>query len=114
MPLLKIQTNRAIDPEQRPAILRLASERTARLLGKPESYVMVVLEPNPDMLFAGDDAPLAYLELKSIGLPGERTRELASGLCDLVRETLDVPAERVYVEFADARRHMWGWKGGTF
>jgi len=27
---------------------------------------------------------------------------------------LGLPADRVYIEFADAPRSMWGWNGGTF
>jgi phenylpyruvate tautomerase len=114
MPLLKIQTNREVPPEQRPLLLQQASAKVAEILGKPERYVMVSLEHNPDMLFGGDAAPLAYLELKSIGLPGDRTRELSAGLCGLIQEALAIPAERVYIEFADADRHLWGWNGGTF
>ena len=114
MPLLKIQTNRQVPPEQRPPLLQQASAKVAEILGKPERYVMVSLEHNPDMLFGGDTAPLAYLELKSIGLPGDRTRELSASLCGLIQEALEIPQERVYIEFADAARHLWGWNGGTF
>ncbi len=114
MPLLKIQTNREVAPEHRPQLLQQASAKVAEVLGKPERYVMVSLEHNPDMLFSGDPAPLAYLELKSIGLPGERTRELSADLCRLIQDNLGIPKERVYIEFADAARHLWGWNGGTF
>lgn len=114
MPLLKIQTNREVRPQQRPPLLRQASAKVAEILGKPERYVMVSLEHNPDMLFGGAAAPLAYLELKSIGLPGNRTRELSAALCRLIRDTLEIPEERVYIEFADAARHLWGWNGRTF
>jgi len=114
MPLLKIQTNREVPPEQRPPLLQQTSAKVAEILGKPERYVMVSLEHNPDMLFGGDAAPLAYLELKSIGLPGDRTQELSAGLCGLIQEALAIPAERVYIEFTDAARHLWGWNGGTF
>ncbi len=114
MPLLKIQANREVAPERRPQLLQQASAKVAEILGKPERYVMVSLELNPDMLFSGDPAPLAYLELKSIALPGERTRELSADLCRLIQDRLDIPKERVYIEFADAERHLWGWNGGTF
>ncbi len=114
MPLLKIQTNREVPPEQRRPLLRQTSAKAAEILGKPERYVMVSLEHNPDMLFGGDAAPLAYLELKSIGLPRDRTGELSAVLCRLIQDTLEIPEERVYIEFADAERHLWGWNGGTF
>ncbi|TCK17614.1 macrophage migration inhibitory factor (MIF) [Thiogranum longum] len=114
MPLLKIQTNQAIDETTAKTLIKDASARVAELLGKPERYVMVSLEHNPDMVFGGSDEPLAYLELKSIGLPESRTGELSSGLCKLLNTSLDLPADRVYIEFADAARHMWGWNEGTF
>jgi phenylpyruvate tautomerase len=114
MPLLKIHTNHPLPPDRRPDLLRRASATVAQILGKPERYVMVSLEHNPDMLFAGDPAPLAYLELKSIGLPGNRTPELSAALCGLLEEALGIPGERVYIEFCDAERHLWGWNGTTF
>jgi phenylpyruvate tautomerase PptA (4-oxalocrotonate tautomerase family) len=114
MPLLKINTNRPLSGEQRADLLKTASKTVAEILGKPERYVMVTLEHNPDMMFAGACAPAAYLELKSIGLPGERTGDLSAHLCSLIEDSLDIPRDRVYIEFADAIRHMWGWNGTTF
>lgn len=114
MPYLKLQTNVAVPAETRDDLLGQASRATAQALGKPERYVMVALEDRVAMSFAGDTAPLAYLELKSIGLPRERTRELSATLCVLVEETLGIPRERVYIEFADAPRALWGWNGATF
>jgi phenylpyruvate tautomerase len=114
MPLLKITTNHEIEHAHRPALLKTASERVAAMLGKPERYVMVVLENNPNMVFAGDASPLAYLELKSIGLPGDRTSEFSRTLCELIHQQLGVPADRIYIEFADAERQHWGWNSATF
>lgn len=114
MPLLNIQTNRETDAAQRAELIKTASITVAEVLGKPERYVMVSFQQTPDMLFGGDDAPLAYLELKSIGLPGERTTDISAALCALMDGQLGIPKERVYIEFADAARSMWGWNGGTF
>jgi phenylpyruvate tautomerase PptA (4-oxalocrotonate tautomerase family) len=114
MPFLKLQTNAAVPEDSREDLLLKASRTTAEALGKPERYVMVALEDRVPMSFAGDTAPLAYLELKSIGLPRERTREPSATLCALVEEALGIPRERVYIEFADAPRPLWGWNGATF
>ena len=114
MPLLSIDTNVSPDSDAVKALVRAASSRVAELLGKPERYVMIKFEHNPHMLFGGEGAPLAYLELKSIGLPENRTGELSQALCDLVSSQLGVATDRVYIEFADAPRHMWGWNAGTF
>ena len=114
MPLLKIETNQAVDADARSRLIATASQQVAELLGKPERYVMVSLQENPAMLFGGSNDPLAYLELKSIGLPETRTAELSQALAQLMHEQLGLPADRVYIEFADAARNMWGWNGGTF
>lgn len=113
MPLLKIQTNHVLDDDARQALATRASAEVADMLGKPERYVMVSVEYNPAMRFGGSDAPLAYLELKSIGLPRGRTAELSRRLADMMSPT-GLPADRVYIEFADAVHDLWGWNGGTF
>jgi phenylpyruvate tautomerase len=114
MPYLKIQTNQEIDTSTQQALLKNASSLIAEQLGKPESYVMVAMDPPRPMLFAGSDEPTAYLELKSIGLPASATTQLSNALCKMVSENLSVDQNRVYIEFADAERHMWGWNGATF
>lgn len=114
MPYLKIQTNQSPDEAAVGELLKTASRTVAEALGKPESYVMVAVEKAVPMLFAGTDAPLVYMELKSIGLPEDRTAELSAALTERVSAELKVEKDRIYIEFADAARHMWGWKGATF
>jgi phenylpyruvate tautomerase PptA (4-oxalocrotonate tautomerase family) len=114
MPLLKIQTNQLIDSDRQKTLINRASQELASILGKPERYVMVSIEHNPAMLFGGSDAPLAYLELKSIGLPESKTADFSRALANLLNDQLALPADRIYIEFSDAPRAMWGWNGGTF
>ena len=114
MPLLSITTNAQVADEQTSSLLETLSTAVADMLGKPERYVMVSLSPNPHMSFAGNREPLAYLELKSIGLPEGRTGEMSSRLCAVVAAGLGISPERIYIEFSDAQRHLWGWNGGTF
>ncbi len=114
MPYLNIQTNADIVPEQQTTLLDQASQTVAKMLGKPESYVMIALQAGVAMRFGGSDAPLAYLELKSLGLPRARTAELSAALSELIEQALSIPEARVYIEFSDPERSMWGWNGGTF
>jgi phenylpyruvate tautomerase PptA (4-oxalocrotonate tautomerase family) len=113
MPLLSIHTNQPAPADQDRA-LREISTAVAEMLGKPERYVMVSLATGRAMLFGGDDAPLAYLELKSIGLPEERSHEFSAALCQLMRAHLGIAPERVYIEFSAPARHLWGWNHNTF
>ncbi len=114
MPFLMIQTNVKVDPSRSAKLLRNASRHVAETLGKSEKYVMVALEDETPMLFGGKAEPLAYLELKSIGLPKDKTSQLSATLSGLLQEEIGVTADRVYIEFADALAPMWGWNGATF
>ncbi len=114
MPFLKIQTNHTLSGTDAKGLAGKASALVAEQLGKPERYVMVSVENNPAMQFAGTDAPLAYLELKSIGLPETATAGISDALCQLVASEAGIEPDRVYIEFSDAPRKMWGWNHGTF
>ena len=113
MPLLTIHTNVA-RPQQVTELLGPLSRAVSEMLGKPERYVMILLQCSADMLFDAQDGPTAYLELKSIGLPEERTARFSESLCQLMEQHLGIPRERVYIEFSSASRHLWGWSGATF
>ena len=112
MPLLDISSNK--QPVNENVLLQKVSAAVAEMLGKPESYVMVRYQHTPHLIFAGSGEPTAYMELKSIGLPETKTTEFSGKLCALVSSELDVAENRIYIEFADAARHMWGWDGRTF
>ncbi len=114
MPYLKIQTNRPVADEASQNLVRKASALVADKLGKSESYVMVAVDPPRPMIFAGDDSPTAFLELKSIGLDGNQTVDLSAALCELIGDELSIDKDRIYIEFANAERNMWGWNGRTF
>lgn len=114
MPLLKIQTNTKLPNDKRDALLKKASRAIAQQLGKPEDYMMVCLEAEQPILFAGTSEPAAFLDLKAIGLPMSKTAQLSALLCDLARSDLGVAGERVYINFADIPSHLWGWNGQTF
>jgi phenylpyruvate tautomerase len=112
MPYLSVQTNVAVADEA--GLLTRISQQAARLLGKPESYVMVHIEAKTSMLFAGSTKPAAYVQLKSLGLPESKTAEFSAALCSLLHDELGLDAARIYIEFSSPERHLWGWNGATF
>jgi phenylpyruvate tautomerase PptA (4-oxalocrotonate tautomerase family) len=114
MPLLSIETNQAITETDPSALLEAASRLVADMLGKSEAYVMVKFSHNPNMMFAHDRQPLALLQLKSIALNESQTGELSAALCELMDNHLGIAGDRIYIEFSDVSRAMWGFNGGTF
>lgn len=114
MPYLKIQTNKVMDESSQNALMKKASATVSSQLGKPVDYVMVAIDPPRPMMFAGSDEPTAYLELKSIGLSNSDTTDVSSALCNLLSEELSIAKQRIYIEFTNIERNMWGWNGATF
>ena len=112
MPLLQINTNVSVnDPD---ALASEASSLVANMLGKPESYVMVIVNPDQILSFAGSNEGAAHLKLKSLGLPESKTGEYSKQLCSFIQHKLGIDPGRVYIEFAGPPGHMWGWGNKTF
>ena len=114
MPCLIIKTNQAMNEQEKNNFCLSVSAITAELLGKPESYVMTLLEEQVAMTMSGTAEPAAYIELKSINLPEDQTTELSSQLCRHISTLLEIKPGRIYIEFSNAQRHLWGWDSKTF
>jgi phenylpyruvate tautomerase len=114
MPYLKIQTNLPLTKKAERAVLKTASALVAQELQKPEEFVMVAIQADTPMIFAGSDDPVAFMELKSIGLPAKKTKILCQALCALIEDHLGIAKDRVYVKFISVKKGMWGWKGDMF
>jgi phenylpyruvate tautomerase PptA (4-oxalocrotonate tautomerase family) len=112
MPLLELTTNTKIDNSQQ--LAQQASKLTAEILGKPESYVMVKVQSEQALIFAGTDEPAAHVSLKSLGLPEDHTADFSAKLCAFISTELKINSARIYIEFSNPERHMWGWDGKTF
>ena len=112
MPLLEITTNIAIDDSQ--SIAEQASKLTATMLGKPESYVMVKILPGQTLIFAGNNEPAAHIESKSLGVAEDNTADFSEKICSFISSQLNINSARIYIEFSNPARHMWGWDGKTF
>lgn len=112
MPYLKLQTNEELLHANE--LMNKASKLVAEILKKPEDYVMVALEETVNMLFAGSNEPTIFCELKSIGLPETKTKEFSKKLSEFLSAETGVPVSRIYIEFSNAGRNMWGWNGTTF
>jgi len=114
MPYFSIETNQTIDQASKRDLMKKTSAFIAELLGKPESYVMIAIEPGTPLIFAGSNEPAAFVRLKSIGLHKERCSEFSEKICGFVEQELVVPPNRVFIDFKDLEREMFGWNAKTF
>ncbi len=112
MPLLTIKTN--IKLNDKTELAEAASLTTASILSKPESYVMVQIEDELCLMFGGKHQPCALLELKSLGLAETSTADFSAQLCEFIHAQTGIEPSRIYIEFSNPERHMWGWDKHTF
>lgn len=114
MPLAMVKVSKELDSNVRKKLHKACNDHLVRVLHKPEKYIMVIIEDKKDIFFAGTTEPAAYLEVKSIGIfTPEQTTELSRCFCSLLQEE-GISPERIYIEFNDAQRFMWGYNSTTF
>lgn len=114
MPLLDVYTSKP-GPLNADSFLKALSQLLAHELGKPESYVMTALHADTPMTFAGSTAPACFASVKSIGtFTSADTQRLSKLLCAALSKGLDIPQNRIYLEFSNPPGHLWGHDGETF
>jgi phenylpyruvate tautomerase len=111
MPLFKLITNQSI--ENQDDFLKSASKTIAEILGKSEKYVMVILQSDLNMIFSGSSEPAMFIELKSIGLPKDKTGQISRKIMEFIQSETGVRPDRIFIEFADVHRELWGWNSDT-
>lgn len=112
MPYFAITTNKRASGEQKDETLKAMHKLVAKELGKPDQYIMTAIKDQVSMHFGNADEPLAFVEFKSIGLPD--TQKLSATICDFIYEHLQIDLDRIYIEFTDEPRNMFGYNRKTF
>ena len=88
------------------------SKMVAELTGKPENYVMTMIQSNSQMTFAGSDEPCCFIKLKSIG--SLNPSSMSESLCKLIASKTNIKTNRIYIEFIDVKASNWGFNSSTF
>ncbi|KNA10944.1 hypothetical protein SOVF_139720 isoform A [Spinacia oleracea] len=115
MPTLNLFTNVPVDAVIASDILKDATKAVAKTIGKPESYVMVLLNGGVPIAFAGTEEAAAYGELISIGgLSPSVNGKLSSIIAEILQTKLSIDSSRFYIKFYDAQRPFVGFNGSTF
>ena len=114
MPLMKIHLSVAVPADKKKALLSECSRILAEVTGKPERYVMVVIEAG-DFLMAGAPGPAAFVDIRGIGgLTKSVNGKLSQAVSDLLKKDLNIDPARVYLNFFDIAAQNWGCNGATF
>ncbi|KAG6745334.1 hypothetical protein POTOM_051989 [Populus tomentosa] len=104
MPALIISTNVSLDGVDTSSILSEATSEVAKVIGKPEKYVMIVLKGSIPISLGGTEEPAAYGELVSIGgLSPDVNKTLSSVVASILEKKLSVPKSRLFLKFYDSQ-----------
>ncbi|KAL2622978.1 hypothetical protein R1flu_003183 [Riccia fluitans] len=115
MPSLNVQTNVPLDGVIVSDILKDASKAVARLLGKPESYVMISVRHGIPMTMGGSEEPAAFAELISIGgLTPSNNKKISAAVSEIFKIKADIDPARFYIKFTDVKGSDMGYNGSTF
>jgi phenylpyruvate tautomerase len=111
---MRVHTFDPVPEDKRDALVKSLSLVTANSIGKPETYVMVTLSSGT-VCMGGDVAPGAFVDVRSIGgLSGTVNKSISEQVCEILGTELDIPGDRIYLNFTDVSRADWGWNGATF
>ena len=114
MPLLKLETTVSLAEEKGKPLLAALSKAVAAVTGKPEQYVMVTVSHSA-ILMSGKAGDAAFVDVRGIGgLKGETNRQLSQQICKLLKDSLGIAPDRVYLNFTKVEAGNWGWNGSTF
>ncbi|XP_048369608.1 macrophage migration inhibitory factor [Sphaerodactylus townsendi] len=114
MPMLVVNTNvsREAVPE---GLLGELTKQLAKATGKPAQYIAIHIVPNQLMSFGDSTDPCALCSLHSIGkIGGPQNKAYSKLVCDLLTKNLQIPADRVYINYYDMNASNVGWNGSTF
>ena len=111
MPFIQINTSSksVVDND---LLQKEISKMIADLTGKPQSYVMTMIQCNTQMTFAGSDEPCCFIKLKSIG--SLNPSSMSRSLCELIASKTNIKTNRIYIEFTDVKASNWGFNSSTF
>lgn len=114
MPYFSIDTNLSVQAETSEKFLTAATAFIAEMLAKPERVVMVAARFGVPMLFGGDSEPLAFVQLKSIGLPEAQCTEYTQKICGFLKVQLGIRPDRIFVDMQAIHPKTFGWNNRTF
>ena len=111
MPLIQINTSSKSVVDNF-LLQKEISKMVADLTGKPENYVMTMVQRDTKMTFAGSDEPCCFINVKSIG--SLTPSSMSKSLCELIASKTNINKNRIYIEFIDVKASNWGFNGSTF
>jgi phenylpyruvate tautomerase len=115
MPLIEVQLSAKLSAEDQVVLMTNLSKAVAGKLGKPESYMMVVLRPEAALMMGARPDPAALVQVRSVGtISPSQAREIAGAVSQCLAKVSGIEEDRVYCVFQGVPGAMWAQGADTF
>ena len=113
MPYIEAKVTVPVVPEKKD-VLKAKFGKAVSLIKKPESYLMVGIEDDMDLWFAGKKLEKgAYVSVSAFGNPSRSDcSKMAAELTKILSQELSIPGNRIYITFHPVEN--WSWNGSLF
>ncbi|KAM7526541.1 hypothetical protein LguiA_016443 [Lonicera macranthoides] len=102
MPCLYISTNVSLEGVDTDSIFSEATKAVAQIIGKPESFVMVLLKGAILISFGGNKEPAAFAEIVSMGgINSQVKKNLITTIGTILQNKLSIPRTRFFLKVFD-------------
>ena len=113
MPYIELKTDKKISCEIEAELVRKFGKAIETFPGKTEKYLMVEIEGERTMAFAGGIGNCCMVSIDLLGSAADEVYAAMTKLtCSIVSEALGIPEDRVYVKYSEYS--TWGWTGINF
>ena len=114
MPFFSLTTSQSLSPETEDDIISEACDAVKDVLGKPEEFLISLVNANRSVRFGRGAEPAAWIEFKALGLPVDAIPKLAERFAGSVSRLTGVPEDRIYTVCEDVPRTHWAKGPNTF
>lgn len=112
MPFIDSKITMKVSADQKESI-KSRLGKIVPIIGKPESFLMVGIEDDYDLYFAGKKLEQgAYVSVSLFGAASSSAYEkMTEEICKIYEEELGIPGRSIYVTYQGIPD--WGWNGSN-
>ena len=112
MPYINLTTTEKINDQTAKALKEQLGEAISLLPGKTEQWLMINLDGEKTLSFAGVFEPCAIADIAIFGSStSDAYNKLTAKVTEILEENLNLPADKIYVSYSE--RNIWGWNGSN-
>lgn len=114
MPYINLKTTKKVTDEKCVAIKSAFGKAIENFPGKSEAYLMVCIEGEQKIWFAGDDSrDSAVVDIQLLGsVNPSASEDMTAEVCKILEDELGISPARIYVKYEGYDN--WGWNGRNF